>query len=48
MIAAEWGRSELGKDIKRYALTPQGRAELRTRTAEWGQITTAVTKVLRA
>ena len=47
-IAAEWGRSELGKDIKRYALTPQGRAELRSRTAEWGQITTAVTKVLRA
>jgi PadR family transcriptional regulator, regulatory protein PadR len=47
-ISAEWARSELGKDIKLYALTPKGRAELRARTAEWGQLTEAVTKVLQA
>ena len=47
-IAAEWGRSELGKDVKRYALTTEGRAELRARTADWSQMTSAVTKVLRA
>jgi len=47
-ISAEWARSELGKDIKLYALTAKGRAELRARTAEWGQLTEAVTKVLQA
>ena len=47
-IAAEWGRSELGKEVKRYALTEAGRAELHARTAEWGQLTTAITKVLGA
>ena len=47
-ISAEWARSELGKDIKLYALTPKGRAELRARTAEWGQLTEAITKVLQA
>lgn len=47
-IAAAWARSELGKEIKRYELTAKGRAHLRTRTAEWGQLIAAVAKVLRA
>lgn len=46
-IAAEWGRSDLGKDIKLYELTAKGRAQLRKRTAEWGHLTAAVAKVLR-
>lgn len=47
-IDAKWARSELGKDIKRYALTAAGRAELRRRAAEWSSLIGAVGKVLRA
>jgi PadR family transcriptional regulator, regulatory protein PadR len=47
-ISARWGRSEIGKEIKLYELTVKGRAELRARTAEWGALTDAVGKVLRA
>ena len=47
-IAAEWARSELGKDIKVYALTARGRAELNARTADWARLTDAVGKVLQA
>ncbi len=47
-ISASWGRSEIGKDIKVYALTTRGRTELRARTSEWGALTNAVGKVLRA
>jgi transcriptional regulator len=45
-IEAEWGTSELGKRIKIYSLTRQGRAQLRAETAQWAHFTTAVAKVL--
>jgi PadR family transcriptional regulator PadR len=47
-IRAEWTRSELNKDIKVYELTPEGRAELRRRTAEWTALVGAMAKVLSA
>jgi len=47
-IAAERGRSELGKDIKTYRLTAAGRTELRRRTAQWGHLIDAVEKVFRS
>ncbi len=47
-IHARWKASELGKDIKVYALTDAGRAELRARTAGWARLTAAVRKVMRA
>ena len=47
-ISARWARSEIGKDIKVYELTSSGRTELRARTREWGALTDAVGKVLRA
>lgn len=47
-IAARWKESDLGKDIKVYALTDAGRAELRARAAGWAQLTNAVGKVMRA
>ncbi|HYN08323.1 MAG TPA: PadR family transcriptional regulator [Vicinamibacterales bacterium] len=47
-ISATWKRSDIGKAIKVYELTDSGRAELRSRTAEWGSLITAVGKVLRA
>jgi PadR family transcriptional regulator PadR len=46
-ISAEWGKSELGKRIKVYRLTTQGRARLRTETAEWSHFVTAVGKVVK-
>jgi PadR family transcriptional regulator, regulatory protein PadR len=45
-ISATWGVSELGKRIKVYSLTAQGRAQLRTETAQWSHFTSAVAKVL--
>jgi transcriptional regulator len=47
-IAASWGTSDLGKQVKTYALTARGREHLRVRTAEWSDLTGAVAKVLRA
>jgi transcriptional regulator len=46
-IKAEWSQSEIGKDIKVYALTTKGRAELKRKSAQWDGIATAVAKVLR-
>ena len=45
-IAAEWGVSEAGKRIKVYALTAQGRAQLRAESAQWAHFTATVAKVL--
>ena len=47
-ISAAWGTSELGKRIKVYSLTSQGRARLRTETAQWTHFTSAVGKLLDA
>jgi transcriptional regulator len=47
LIAAEWGVSENGKRIKIYSLTPKGRAELRTQTAQWAHFVGAMAKVIR-
>ena len=47
-IKAEWSQSDIGKDIKLYALTARGRAELKRKNAQWNGMTSAVAKVLRA
>ena len=45
-IEAEWGVSELGRRAKFYRLTPRGRKELMTQTAEWARFAAAISKVL--
>jgi PadR family transcriptional regulator len=45
-IEAEWGVSELGRRAKFYRLTPRGRKELTTQTAEWARFAAAISKVL--
>ena len=40
------GGYEAGKRIKVYALTAQGRAQLRAESAQWAHFTAAVAKVL--
>jgi len=45
-IGAEWGVSELGRRAKFYRLTPRGRKELSSQTAEWARFAAAISKVL--
>ena len=45
-IEAEWGVSDTNRRAKFYRLTAEGRAELRTRLADWERYTRAVSRVL--
>lgn len=46
-LDSEWGVSDANRKAKYYALTPQGRKELRTQTATWTRYAAAVFKVLQ-
>lgn len=48
LLAAEWKASETGRDAKFYRLTPKGRAQLKTETANWARLSEAVALILRA
>lgn len=45
-IRAQWGTSELGRKAKFYAMTPTGRKQLASQTAEWARFAAAVSRVL--
>ena len=45
-IHGEWGLSENNRRAKYYALTSQGRRQLRTETAGWKQYVAVVTSAL--
>lgn len=45
-IKAEWGVSELGRRARFYRLTPSGRRQLETETADWARLTTAIGRIL--
>lgn len=45
-IRAEWGTSDLGRKAKFYGMTPTGRKQLISRTAEWARFAAAVSRVL--
>jgi PadR family transcriptional regulator, regulatory protein PadR len=45
-IKAEWGVSELGRRARFYRLTPSGRKQLDTETADWSRLTTAIGRIL--
>lgn len=47
-IEASWGTSEIGKRIKIYSLTRDGRAQLRTESAQWRHFASAVGKVMES
>jgi transcriptional regulator len=47
-IEAEWGMSELGRRVKLYRLTPDGRKQLAAEIALWRQFSAVVSKVLLA
>ena len=45
-LAAEWGRSELGRRAKFYRLTAAGRGRLERDTTEWARFADGVARVL--
>jgi len=45
-VEAEWGMSELNRKAKFYRLTPKGRRQLGTETAEWRRFSSAISKIL--
>ena len=45
-LEAEWGISENTRQVKRYRLTPRGRARLRSETEGWTAFAAAIGKVL--
>src|SRR5262245_6787076 len=47
-IAAEWGRSELGRKAKFYRITPQGRQRLAQETRDWARFAAGVSRMLLA
>lgn len=47
-LEAEWGESELGRRVKMYRLTRQGRAQLAAETTAWRQFAAGVSKILLA
>ena len=45
-IQAEWGHSELGRRVKLYRITEQGRARLALETQQWETFTKVVSRIL--
>jgi len=48
LLSAEWDASETGREAKFYRLTPKGRAQLRTETANWARLSEAIALILGA
>jgi transcriptional regulator len=48
LVSVAWGRSELGRRIKLYELTTDGRAELKALVAQWDRCVVTMAKVLEA
>src|SRR5690349_24181446 len=46
-ISSEWGLSPTNRKVKIYKLTPAGRKYLAAEEQRWGQLTLAVSKILR-
>jgi PadR family transcriptional regulator, regulatory protein PadR len=46
-ISASWGASENNRKAKFYAITPAGRRQLATETANWQRISGIIARLLR-
>lgn len=46
LLRAEWKATETGRDAKFYSLTPKGRAQLETQTANWALLSEAIGLIL--
>ena len=45
-VDAEWGTSELGRRVKLYRLTRDGRRQLASDAVAWAAFSSAITRVL--
>jgi transcriptional regulator len=48
LVSVSWGRSELGRRIKLYELTVDGRAQLKSLAQQWDRCVVTMAKVLGA
>jgi PadR family transcriptional regulator PadR len=47
VLAADWKKTDTGREAKFYSLTTKGRAQLEKEAASWERLTTAVGLILR-
>jgi PadR family transcriptional regulator PadR len=48
LLAADWQESDTGREAKFYRLTPKGRAQLKSETANWSRLSEAIGLILAA
>lgn len=46
LLAADWGKTESGREAKFYRLTPGGQAHLQAGSASWKRLSEAVGQIL--
>lgn len=47
LLAADWDKTDTGREAKFYRLTPKGRRQLETEAAGWERLTQAVGLILK-
>jgi transcriptional regulator len=47
VLAADWKKTDTGREAKFYSLTRKGRAQLEKETASWERLRTAIGLILR-
>ena len=47
LLAADWDKTDTGREAKFYRLTPKGRRQLETEAADWERLAQAVGLILR-
>jgi transcriptional regulator len=47
LLAADWNKTETGREAKFYRLTPKGRRQLETEASDWERLAQAVGLILR-
>jgi transcriptional regulator len=48
LLTAEWQDSDTGRAAKFYRLTPKGRSQLKTETANWARLSEVIARFLQA
>jgi transcriptional regulator len=48
LITSQWTRSDTNRRVRSYALTEQGRTQLRAELSRWGRFSTAVSRAFGA
>lgn len=48
LLSAEWKPSDTGREAKFYRLTPKGRTQLKSETADWARLTEAIGLILQS